>query len=106
MIRSTQPCPSWCQLAGTRHTAGHFAMLAAAGETARVEVFQPEKDGVHEEPEVRLCFQVNGRNRLVEMDPTMAGDIADLIVGLDFQALRDIAAALRLPRQLTPKEDA
>ncbi len=104
----TEPgrCPvAWCD---QTHTPGRttLAHLRATGPfpgpgQVRVRLIQAEHQGVLADPLVRLTYQVDGVERALDLySPAEAGDLADVLNGVDPAAVAALAGALASACQL------
>ena len=76
----------------------HHALLGRPHGPGRisVEMFQGERLGAAEacEPQVRIFHLVNGREQAVEISPSMAVDLSELLSGASVTGLWELTEAL------------
>lgn len=97
MTTTHRPCPAWCtsdHKPGPTH--GHLAELGSIAGVypIKVELVQPEKNSVRDEPFVRATYGTANGNRLLEVNTALASDFGHLIAALTIDVMGDVSAAL------------
>ncbi|MER5649038.1 hypothetical protein [Streptosporangium sp. NPDC002524] len=87
-------CPVWCE---REHIPGDpvviHGVIVTYGEIEIVWV-QVEKDGVVQDPLVRIAHPVGDRRRHLEWRPETSADVGDLLASIKVQDIADVAARL------------